>query len=295
MVHDIRSDGFREVIDPAAAPEKIGGGFDFTEGPVWHPRDRTVVFSDMPGNHMRVWSEDGGVRTFRRPSDMANGNAYDPEGRLVTCEHATSRVTRTGHDGRIEVLASHYDGKELNSPNDIIAGRDGALLFTDPGFGRMAYYGVEREAELDFRGVYRLDGGGLRLLAADFDQPNGLCFSLDERRLWINDTMRGHIRVFDAAADGSLGPGRVWAEVAGEGPGAPDGMKIDAEERLYCTGPGPGIHVFDSEARLLGVIRIPEPVANFCFGGDDMRTLFVTASTSLYRVPMRAAGPAAQF
>ena len=202
MVHDVRHDGFLEVVDPEAAPEKIGGGFDFTEGPVWHPREKTVVFSDMPGNHMRVWTEAGGVATFRKPSNMANGNAYDLEGRLVTCEHATSRVTRTGHDGAIEVLASHYEGKELNSPNDIIVASDGAILFTDPGFGRMAYYGVERESELGFRGVYRLEPGGgeVRLLASDFDQPNGLCLSLDETRLWINDTMRGHIRVFDMEA-----------------------------------------------------------------------------------------------
>ncbi len=297
MVHDVLNDGFLEIIDPDTAPEQIGGGFDFTEGPVWHPRDKTVIFSDMPGNHMRVWTEAGGVRTFRRPSDMANGNAYDLEGRLVTCEHATSRVTRTGHDGRIEVLASHYDGKELNSPNDIIVASDGAIVFTDPGFGRMPYYGVERDPELDFRGVYRLEAGGgeVRLLASDFDQPNGLCLSLDETRLWINDTMRGHIRVFDVGADGSLSSGRVWAEVAGEGPGAPDGMKIDAEERIYCTGPGPGIHVFGRDAAPLGVIRIPEGVANFCFGGADMRTLFVTASTSLYRVALRAVGPELRF
>ena len=162
MVHDVLNDGFLEVIDPEAAPEKIGGGFDFTEGPVWHPREKTVVFSDMPGNHMRVWTEAGGVATFRKPSNMANGNAYDLEGRLVTCEHATSRVTRTGHDGGIEVLASHYEGKELNSPNDIIVASDGAIIFTDPGFGRMAYYGVERESELGFRGVYRLEAGRRR-------------------------------------------------------------------------------------------------------------------------------------
>ena len=297
MAHEVLSAGFREVIDPEAPLERLGSGFDFTEGPVWHPRDRTVIFSDMPGDRMRIWSAEGDVRTFRQPSGMANGNAYDPQGRLVTCEHAASRVTRTGADGRIEVLASHYRGKELNSPNDVIVSRGGAILFTDPGFGRMDYYGVAREPELDFRGVYRLAGAGgeLRLLARDFDQPNGLCLSRDEKRLWINDTMRGHVRVFKVGADGALSGGEVWAELSGEGPGAPDGMKIDADERLYCTGPGPGIHVFDPEARLLGVIRTPEPVANFCWGGDDMRALFITASTSLYRVAMRASGPPASF
>ena len=168
----------------------------------------------MPGNIMRRWRPDGSVETWRQPSNMANGNAYDPAGRVVTCEHATSRVTRTEADGSITVLATHYGGKELNSPNDIVVKRDGAIYFTDPSFGRMEYYGRPREQELTFQGVYRLDpeSGALTLLVDDFDQPNGLCFSLDESQLFVNDTMRGHVRVFDVNESGALGNGRVWAE-----------------------------------------------------------------------------------
>jgi gluconolactonase len=247
----------------------------------------------MPGNRMRRWDAATGITTFRHPSNMANGNAYDRQGRMVTCEHATSRVTRTEHGGRIEVLASHYEGKALNSPNDVIVASAGAIYFTDPTFGRMEYYGVPREPELAFRGVYRIDPGDnrLTLLADDFEQPNGLCLSLDERRLFVNDTVRGHIRVFDVAGDGAIANGRVWAETTGEGAGAPDGMKLDSEENVYCTGPG-GIHVFDRDARCLGVIRTPEGTANFTFGGDDRRSLFITASTSLYRIEVNVPGPA---
>jgi len=297
MTVEIRDERFRRVVGDDVEFETLGSGFDFTEGPIWHPREKHLIFSDMPGNHMRRWSAADGITTFRRPSDMANGNAYDRQGRIVTCEHATSRVTRTGPDGAIEVLASHYQDAELNSPNDIVVGADGAIVFTDPTFGRMDYYGVKRDTELDFRGVYRIDpsDGALQLLVDDFDQPNGLCFSLDGRRLWVNDTMRQHIRLFDVAADGSLETDRIWAETTGEGAGAPDGMKIDAEENLYCTGPGPGIHVFDRDANCLGVIRVPEPVANFCFGDDDLCSLFITASTSLYRVRTRVPGLAAAF
>ena len=289
---EIRNPAFRAIVGDSVDIETLGTGFDFTEGPVWHSGDGTLVFSDMPGNRMRVWHADTGIRTFRHPSNMANGNAYDRAGRLVTCEHATSRVVRANPDGGIEVLASRFRGRELNSPNDVIVAGDGSILFTDPGFGRMEYYGVPREPELPFRGVYRISAGGgePELLFDDFDQPNGLCLSLDERTLWINDTMGGHIRAFDVSDEGTIGNGRVWAAVEGEGDGVPDGMKIDSEQNLYCTGPGPGIHVFDPEARCLGVIRLPEPVANFCWGDADMKSLFVTASTSLYRIRTRTPG-----
>jgi gluconolactonase len=290
MSVEIRDDRFRAIVGEDATVERIATGFDFTEGPIWHPRDHWLLFSDMPGNHMRRWSEKEGITTFRKPSNMANGNAFDREGRIVTCEHATSRVTRTGDDGRIEVLASHYEGKELNSPNDIVVRSDGSIWFSDPSFGRMEYYGVPREAELPFRGVYRIaPDGALTLVADDFDQPNGLCFSLDEQRLFINDTMRAHIRVFDVRADGTLAGGGVWAETTGEGDGVPDGMKIDSKGNVWCTGPG-GIQVFAPDATCLGVIAIPEGVANFTFGDPDLKGLFVTASTSLYRVPVKVAG-----
>lgn len=291
MTAEIRDDLFRKVVGDETAVERLATGFDFTEGPIWHPREKHLTFSDMPGNHMRRWTAAGGVKTFRKPSNMANGNTYDRAGRMLSCEHATSQVTRTELDGTINVLATHYRGKQLNSPNDIVVKSDGRIYFTDPTYGRMAYYGIERTPELDFRGVYRVeeDGSGLTLLVDDFAQPNGLCFSRDEKRLFINDTERGHIRAFDVGIDGPLSNGAVWAEVKGTGNGAPDGMKIDRDGNLYCCGPG-GLHVFSPDARSLGVIRVPEVVANFAWGDDDLLSIFLTASTSLYRVRTKTPG-----
>lgn len=271
--------------------EKLGTGFLFTEGPVWHPTGKFLLFSDMPGDHMRRWSAPDGVTTFRKPCNKSNGLTYDRQGRLLTCEHATSQVTRTEPDGRIVPLATHYRGKQLNSPNDIVVKSDGGIYFTDPPYGRAEFYGVKRDQELDFQGVYRVgpDPQSPELLVDDFDRPNGLCFSLDERYLFINDTARKHIRIFEVAANGTLRNGRLWAETKGDKPGAPDGMKIDSAGTLYCCGPG-GIHVFDPDASLLEIIEVPEHTANFAWGDDDLRSLFITASTSLYRTRVRVPG-----
>jgi gluconolactonase len=270
---------------------RLAGGFLFTEGPLWHPGERALLFSDMPGDHLRKWTEADGVVTFRKPCNQSNGLAWDTEGRLVVCEHATSRLTRTEPDGSSTVLASHHGNRELNSPNDVVVKSDGTIYFTDPTYGRMEHFGRPRPLQLDFRGVWRVDPASRRLtlLADDFGQPNGLCFSRDERQLFVNDTERKHIRRFDVAADGTLAGGGVWAETTGSGPGAPDGMKLDAAGNVYCCGPG-GIHVFAADARCLGVIRMPEPTANFCFGDEDLRSLYVTASTSLYRLRLATAG-----
>jgi gluconolactonase len=291
MPVEIRDERFKSVVGSDVSLKKLATGFEFTEGPIWNAVTHELIFSDMPGDIMRRWTPGSGVTTFRKPSNKANGNYYDREGRLVTCEHASSSVTRIEHDGSITVLASHYDGKELNSPNDLVVKSDGAIYFSDPDFGRREYYGVKREKELSFNGVYRLDpgSGDLTLLAADFGQPNGLCFSRDESLLFINDSDRGHIRVFEVNPDGTLSNGRVWADVTGDGDGVPDGMKLDSGSNIYCAGPG-GIHVFAPDAACLGVIRFPEVVANFCFGGDDLRTLFVTASTSIYGVRIQVPG-----
>ena len=294
MSVDIRDPRFRNIVGDTVEVEQLGTGFDFTEGPVWHPYEKHLLFSDMPGDHIRRWRAGEGITTFRRPSNMANGNCYDARGRLLTCEHATSRVTRTELDGSIAVLATHWQGKELNSPNDIVVAKDGSMYFTDPTYGRFEYYGVPRDPELDFRGVYRVvEGGGngheIQLLADDFGQPNGLCFTLDGTGLLVNDTEHGHIRHFDVGADGSLRGGRIWAEVKGEGAGAADGMKVDSVGNVYCTGPG-GVHVFSAEGELLGVILVSESVANFNFGDDDLRSVFMTASTSLYRVRVKIPG-----
>jgi gluconolactonase len=290
MSIDVRDPRFTSIVARDAEVERVATGFDFTEGPVWHPRDKYLVFSDMPGDHMRRWTPTEGISTFRKPCNMANGNAYDRTGRLVTCEHASSRVSRTEPDGSIVTLASHYRGKELNSPNDIVVRSDGAIFFSDPDFGRRQYFGVPREKDLDFQGLYVIrPDGELLLLADDFGQPNGLCFSLDEKKLYINDSPRRHIRVFDVDGEKVSG-GEIWAELGGvEGERTPDGMKIDSQGNVFCVGPG-GIHVFSTEAERLGVILIPENTANFAWGEDDLKSLLITASTSLYRVRVEVPG-----
>ena len=290
MTIEIHDDRFTSIVDQTVSLNVVASNFDFIEGPIWNHIDNHLIFSDMPGNKMRKWTSENGIEIFRDPSNMANGNAYDNQGRLVTCEHATSQVTLTEKDGTISILASKYDNKELNSPNDIIVSSNNTIYFTDPSFGRMEYYGVPREPELDYRGVYRIDPDGtLTLLADDFDQPNGLCLSMDESKLFVNDTMRNHIRIFDISSNGSLINGNVWATLNGTEDGVADGMKIDSNQNLYSCGPG-GIHVFNSDSTLLGIIKTPEHVANFIWGEKDLKTLFITASTSLYSIPVKIPG-----
>jgi gluconolactonase len=288
---EVRDRRFAEIVGPDVGVESIATGCLFTEGPVWHPRQHFLLWSDMPGDAIRRWSLERGVTIFRKPSNMANGLTYDRDGRLLTCEHASSQVTRTEPDGRIVPLATHYRGKQLNSPNDIVCATDGSIYFTDPPYGRAEFYGVKREQELPFQGVYRVgpDPAQPVLLVDDFDRPNGLCLSLDGRRLFVNDTARQHIRVFDVTPDGTLAGGRVWAETTGAGPGAPDGMKLDSAGNVYCCGPG-GIHVFAPDATCVGVIHVPEYTANMTFGDADYRTLYITASTSVYRIRVRVPG-----
>jgi len=287
----IRDPRFGEAVGPGVEFERIATGCLFTEGPLWHPREHYLLWSDMPGDHLRRWSPAGGVSTYRKPSNMSNGLTWDRQGRLIACEHASSQVTRTEPDGRITPLATHCQGKQLNSPNDVVCTADGGIYFSDPPYGRAEFYGVKREQELPFQGVYRV-GSDPRtpiLLVDDFDRPNGLCFSRDGRRLLVNDTARQHIRVFDVKSDGALSGGRVWAETVGEGRGAPDGMKIDSAGDVYCCGPG-GIHVFSPDAVCLGVIHVPEHTANFAWGDADSRSLYITASTSVYRIRVRVPG-----
>jgi gluconolactonase len=287
----IRDPRLVDVVGSAVEFERIATGCLFTEGPLWHPREHYLLWSDMPGDHLRRWSAKDGVSTFRKPCNMSNGLTWDREGRLLACEHASSQVTRTERDGRLTPLATHFQGKQLNSPNDIVCARDGGVYFSDPPYGRAKFYGVPREQELSFQGVYRV-GSDPRtpiLLVDDFDRPNGLCFSLDGRRLFVNDTARQHIRVFDVKADGVLSGGGVWAQTVGDGPGAPDGMKLDSSGNVYCCGPG-GIHVFTREAACLGVIHVPERAANFAWGDADCRSLYITASTSVYRIRVKVPG-----
>jgi gluconolactonase len=288
---DIRDDRLLQIVDTDAYLEIVADGFVFLEGPIWHPHEHHLIFSDIIGDSMYCWQPGEAVDLFRKPSHMANGNTYDRQGRLLTCEHATSRVTRTDANGQVTVLVSHYKGRELNSPNDIVVKSEGSIYFTDPNSGRNEPYGVVRSQELDYQGVYCLDPdtGALILLLDDFEKPNGLCFSLDEETLFINDTACQHIRIFDVTRQGTLKNGRLWAELIGEEIGVADGMKVDTAGNLYCCGPG-GVHVFDQAAHLLGRIMVPQQAANFAWGGADLNSLFITATDTLYCIRVKIAG-----
>ncbi|MCW2946405.1 MAG: gluconolactonase [Actinoallomurus sp.] len=291
---EVRDPRLLEIVSDEPL-RRVATGFQFLEGPVWHPSGRHLIFSDIIAGRMSRLSAAGDLSVFREPSHMANGNTYDRQGRLLTCEHATSRLVRQEPDGTVVTLASTYEGKELNSPNDVVVAEDGTIFFTDPVYGRLEPVGVPRDVQLPFRGVYRLGGSSnaLSLIAKDFEGPNGLCLSLDGRELFVNDTERMHIRRFELA-DGVVTGGDMWAETVGDEPGAPDGMKIDSAGNLFCCGPG-GVHVFDDQGLCLGVIRTPEIAANFTWGDDDMRTLYICAGTTLYhcrtRIPGRPAFP----
>ena len=282
----------KKLIDPAAELEQLAGGFQFTEGPVWNRAQRCLYFSDIPTNTIHRYTAAEGAQVYRQPSHFSNGLTIDHEGRLLACEHRGRRVTREGKDG-IEVVAERYQGKRLNSPNDIIVMRDGSLIFTDPHYGLLPIgLGGPAEAELSFRGVYRLSPGAteLTLLADDFEAPNGLALSSDERRLYIDDSERWHVRVFDVRDDGSLAGGKVVLEhPKGVQEGAPDGLKLDAQDNVYCTGPG-GVWVLSPGGAVLGRIHLPEITANLNWGEDDARSLFLTASTSVYRLRCLAHG-----
>jgi gluconolactonase len=298
MTHVALRPAFEQLIDVYAPVGQIGTGFTFTEGPLWHPREHYLLFSDMPADVRRRWDEKGGVREVRRPSNKQNGLTYDAELNLIVCEHATSSLVRERPDGRREVLASHYKGQELNSPNDVCVGPDGSIYFTDPWYGRMPVYGIERPRQLGFQGVYRIaPGGGEPELMVDrdlFSQPNGICFSPDERLIYVNDTEQATIRVFDISTTGTLMSPRLFAsDIRSElEPGRPDGMKCDMHGNVWCTGPG-GVWVYSPAGELLGKVRIPEMAANLAWGGPDWRTLFVTATHSVYRVPTKV-GPRAE-
>ena len=280
-----------ELIQPDDELEQLATGFQFLEGPVWHAQQGCLYFSDIIGNCLYRWTVELGAQVFRKPSNKANGNALDPQGRLLTCEHSTSRVVRTKPDGQVEILATHFQGQELNSPNDIIVRRDGSIYFTDPNSGRNNKYGIQRDQQLPFQGVYQLAlDGNLTLLEKEIQRPNGLCFSLDEKHLFVNDMTLNNIHVYEIDINGTLQNGKIWAELKIAGKGVADGMKIDRDGNLYCTGPG-GIHIFASDARYLGIIGMPEQTANLNWGGAENSQLYITASTSLYRITPFIPGP----
>lgn len=286
MTHTAMDSAFARLIDPDTAPRLVAGGFQFTEGPVWHPGDQVLFFSDIPASIRRVLDSAGTVTEIQRPTHKGNGMTFDAEMNLLVCEHETSRVVRIRPDGSEEVLATHFEGRQLNSPNDIVVHGDGSIWFTDPTFGRMEGFGLPRELEMGFQGVYRIPpgGGDLQLLVnrTTFDQPNGLTFSPDERYLYVNDTVQGNIRRFDIE-DGRLANERIIASgiLDPEIAGVPDGLKCDAEGNVWTTGPG-GLWVYAPSGYLLGKLALPESCANFHWGGPDWRTLYCTASTGVY-------------
>ena len=275
--------GFRRILSEGAKVEQLATGFQFTEGPVWNLKGEYLLFSDIFASRILKWTPKHGISEFRAPSGESNGLTLDRRGRLIACEHANRRVSRTEEDGTIVTIASHYKGKRLNSPNDVVVKSDGSVFFTDPP------YGLSRGQELPFYGVYRLSPDGDRLdLLIDDSVPNGLAFSPDERLLYVADTEMNHVRVFNISEGGKIKGGRIFAEISGERL-APDGIKADSEGNVYTTGKG-GVWVLNSEGRRLGIIPMPELPANLGWGDRDWKTLYVTARTSVYRVRLNIAG-----
>jgi gluconolactonase len=283
------------LIDPGSELRQLGSGFQFTEGPVWNKTGRFLLFSDIPADSRWRWSEERGMELVAHPTFKANGMVYEPDGSLLVCEHVTSCLVRLRPSGERQLVAYHYQGKYLNSPNDVITRSDGSIYFTDPTYGRFpGRVGVGRDPELDFRGVYRVPpgGGDLELVVekGQFDQPNGLCFSPDERVLYVDD--RDDIKAFDVAPDGSLSGGRIFCDHMGSGElpgrGNPDGMKCDARGNVWCTARG-GVWVVAPDGQLLGILETPEVAANLAWGGPDWRWLFVMASTTVHMVETKVA------
>ncbi len=289
---DMMQAGFEGICSIDSPLEKIASGFQFTEGPVWSRREGVLRFSDIPSNRIHEWHPQKGLSVYREGSAMSNGLTYDPQGRLIACEHVGRRVSRTEADGTLTTLAILWEGKRLNSPNDVVSKSDGTIYFTDPDYGiKNQRVGVLAPQEIPFKGIFRVspDGKTLTCVVRDFTQPNGLAFSPDEGTLYINDTLEGHIRAFEVRSDGSLANGRVFAKLSGEGNGRPDGMKVDTAGNVYCTGPG-GIHVLTSSGSLLGRLRMPAVTANLAWGDADWKSLYFTVQDSVYRLRMNIAG-----
>jgi sugar lactone lactonase YvrE len=281
--------GFSHIVPAGANVETLATGFLFTEGPVWNASAEYLLFSDIPDNRIKKWTPSDGISDFRFPSGKSNGLTLDRDMRLIACEHANRRVSRTEDDGTVVTLASHYQNKKLNSPNDVVVKSDGSVYFTDPPYGLNSMFGTMGAQELPFYGVYRWSPNDEELsLLIDDSVPNGLAFSPDESLLYIADTEMNHIRVFDVASDGKTGNGRIFAEIPGN-PLAPDGIKVDSEGNVYTTGHG-GIWILNPEGRRLAIISVPELPANLGWGGEDGKTLFITARTSLYRVRLNIPG-----
>ena len=267
-----------KIVPPDVRVEKLGGGMKFTEGPVWIPSRKMVVFSDIPNSVLMQWTRGGGLKEYRKVQ-QSNGNILDLEGNLLTCQHAGRNVIRANPEGKVTVLADNFGGKKLNSPNDLAILSNGQIWFTDPSYGLRG-----KPGEIGGKWVWRIGKTGIDVLYKDHDMPNGIAFSPDEKRAYIADTGKvGKIRAFDVVEEGMLGAPLFEIGIRC------DGMCIDTKGNIYTTSRG-GIHVFDKDGRKIGVIETPEHPANVCFGGDNYDTLFITARTSLYSVKTLARG-----
>lgn len=289
-IYEIHDDRFRFLIVPTSPLDELYSECRWAEGPVWFADQGCLIWSDNPNERMLRWVEGGGVSVFRSASNFSNGNTRDRQGRLVTCEHGTRRVTRTEIDGSITVLADSFQGKRLNSPNDVVVHSDGSIWFTDPTYGIMSNYeGFRAEPEQATRNVYRLDPatGEMDAVVTDFGQPNGLAFSPDERILYVADSSSSHdpsrprhIRAFDVIDGRKLAHSREFCTLDN---GLPDGFRVDLDGNIW-TSAGDGVHCFGPDGKLLGKILIPQTVANVTFGGPRRNRLFITATRSLYAV-----------
>jgi gluconolactonase len=288
---------FAPLVNSNARLERLYEGCRWAEGPAYFPAGRYLVWSDIPNDRMMRYDETSGtVSVFRHPAGYSNGNTVDREGRLVTCEHGNRRVTRTEHDGSITVIADSFEGKRLNSPNDVVVSSDGAIWFTDPAYGIDSdYEGHKAESEVGACYVYRVDpwSGEVRVVADDFVRPNGLAFSPDERRLYIVDTGATHVpdgprhmRVFDVTAEGRLSGGAVFATCTS---GLFDGFRLDVEGRIW-TSAGDGVHCYAPDGTLIGKILVPEVCANVVFGGIKRNRLYICGTTSLYAMMVQTNG-----
>ncbi len=268
-------------VPEGASVEKIAGEFRFTEGPIWY--ENRLLFTDIPANKIVEWTPEKKIHDFLKPSGHANGLAMNPEGRLLLAQH-DGRVSRLTKQKKIEPIVESYDGKRLNSPNDLTVTKDGTIYFTDPP------YGVDRkERELPFSGVYRIDPeGSLTLLTKSFSRPNGIVLSPNENTLYVNDSAKDHVRVFDLK-DGSMTNGRIFARPDSDEKGTVDGMTVDSNGNLYTTGPG-GVWIYSSGGKKLDRLKVPPRATNVAFGGPDRKTLYITAAQNVFRVKLNTVG-----